>query len=208
MERPVVRDRLSKESTRARSLLRSSGSTKCASVARCSFWGRNGRSPGDFPYTMIAPPGVRGRVAPGPPFSSASQETTAIPGRSPLNTLPTSPTAAASETSCPNPTNVCARPSSSAPSAPMRITFATREFPSASQVLNGFQIYPADLDHLRPRGVSGNDAHIAPRNSKCFGKKLDQSVVRHSLNRRCCYTHLQRSALQSDDLVVGCTGLE
>jgi len=157
---------------------------------------------------MIAPPGMRGRAAPGPPFSSASQETTAIPGRSPLSTLPTSPTVAASKTSCPNPTNVCARPSSSAASAPMRITFATRGFPSASQVLNRFQIYPADLDYLRPRGVPGNDAHIAPRNFKCFGKKLDQSVVRHSVYRRCCYTHLQRSALQPDDLVLRCTRLK
>jgi hypothetical protein len=136
LERPVVRDRLSNESTRARSLLRSRGSTKCASVARCIFWGRNGRSPCVFPYTMSAPPGISGRVAPGPTCSRASQETTAIAGRSPFITPPTSPTVAASKTSCPNPTSVCASPSSSAASAPMRITFATMEFPSASKTLN------------------------------------------------------------------------
>lgn len=157
---------------------------------------------------MIAPPGARGRVAPGPPFSSASQETTAIPGRSPLSGLPTSPTVAASKTSCPNPTNVCARPSSSATSAPMRITFATMEFPSASQALNRFQIHSGDLDHLRPRGVAGNDAHIAPRNLKRCGKKLDQCVVRHSLHRRSCYTHLEPNALQPDDLVLRRTRLD
>ncbi|HMH85717.1 MAG TPA: hypothetical protein VK529_07215 [Gemmatimonadaceae bacterium] len=74
--------------------------------------------------------------------------------------------------------------------------------------MNRFQIHPADLDYLRPRGVAGNDAHIAPWSLKLFGKKLDQSIVRHSLHRRSCYTHLQRNALQPDDLVLRRTRLE
>ena len=76
------------------------------------------------------------------------------------------------------------------------------EFPSYSQALNRFQIYPADLDYLRPRGVAGHDAHIAPWSLERPRKKLDQRFIRQSVDRRSCHAHFQRYALQPDDLVL------
>jgi len=104
-----------------------------------------------------------GKVVPSPSSSSASEETTASAGRSSLSAPATSPTVAANKTSCPNPISVCASPSSRATSVPTRITFATTEFPSLSQVLNRLKLDPAHLDHFGSRGETGYDAHIAPR---------------------------------------------
>src|SRR5438105_186045 len=144
---------------------------------------------------MIAPPGVIGSVVPSSSSSSASEDTTAIAGTSSLSAPATSPIAAANNTSCPNPTSVCASPSSKATSAPTRITFATTEFPSISQALNRFQIDSTNLDDLGSRRVARHYAQIAPRNFQRFGKKIDQSFVRLSLHRRSGDTYLQGISL-------------
>src|SRR2546423_5230707 len=123
---------------------------------------------------MIAPPGVIGSVVASPSSSSASDDTTAMDGRSSLSATATSPMVAANNTSCPNPSSVCASPSSRATSAPTRITFATTFFSSAGQALNRFQIDPTNFDHLGSRRVAGDHAQIAPRNFQRLGKKVDQ----------------------------------
>src|SRR5207248_6999197 len=135
--------------------------------------------------------------------SSASEEITAIAGSFALSAPAISPTVAANRTSCPKPSIVCARPSRRATSAPTRITLATRELSSVSQPLNGFQVDSANLDQLRSRRVAGNDAHIAPRNFQSRRKKIDECLVRHSLDRRSCDAHLQEISLRADDFVSG-----
>src|SRR5690349_8826570 len=64
---------------------------------------------------------------------------------------------AANVTSCPQPTSVCANPSSSAMSAPIKITLHN------ARLLSHSLRNPLHLDDFCPRGGAGQDAHIAPR---------------------------------------------
>jgi hypothetical protein len=51
---------------------------------------------------------------------------------------------------------------------------------SISQLLNPCQIDFANLDYLASRRKAGDDAHIAPRSSERFGKKIYQGLIRAS----------------------------
>ena len=143
---PVARDRLSNDWTSATSLCRSSGRTRCARVARCNLGGRKGRSSWEDAYTINAPPGVSGSVAPNPAASRASEDTTANAGASSLVIPAASSTVVANETSSWSPSMVCASPSRSATSAPTRIILATSGIASSiSQLLN-----PCKIDSASP----------------------------------------------------------